>query len=241
MSPQRHWNPSANVPFIALCSWVSDGEKEARRECLAPSRLVHFRWPGPRATSITQSLTELTFRPAPATSRLPVLCQPLTITLVSHRLGRSENQRRESTQAEAGDGGVMLEGREEGLQGGSWGPSFQSRSGFPNERKSRVVSSVTLPQRLLKSRLSGFSSEVSSQETKRGRGKEWVGKEFNGGLVWVTGSGRMATLAFVKDWASLAAALWPCPIWGEKHHLCSSSGNKKIQKSVTIGLRVLNN
>lgn len=213
---------------------MSDGEKEARRACLAASRLVHFRWPGPCATSITQSLIELTFRLAPSTPGLPVLCQPLTISPVSHRLGRSENRWRESTQAEAGDGGVMLEGREEGLQGGSWGPSFQSRSGFPNERKSRVVSSVTLPQRLLKSRLSGFSSEVSSQETKRGRGKEWVGKEFNGGLVWGPGSGRMATLGFVKDWASLAASLWPCPVWGEKHHLCSSSGNKKYKKNTKV-------
>lgn len=85
-------------------------------------------------------------------------------------------------------------------------------------------------QRLLKSCLSGFSSEVSSQETKRGRGNEWVGKEFNGGLVWGTGSGRMASLDFVKNWASLAASLWPCQIWGEKHRLCSSSSNKKNKK-----------
>lgn len=126
-----------NVAFIAVCSWVRDGKKEARRACFAPSCLVHFRWPGPCATSIIQRLIALTFKPAPPTPMLPVLCPPLTITLVSHRIGRSENQRRESTQAEAGDGRVTLEGREEGLQGGSWGPSFQSRSGFPNEGKSR--------------------------------------------------------------------------------------------------------
>lgn len=87
-------------------------------------------------------------------------------------------------------------------------------------------------QRPLKSRLSGFSSEVSSQETKRGRGKEWVGKVFNGGLVWGTGSGRMATLVYVKDWSCWAASLWPHEIWGEKQHLCSCPGNKhqKVKK-----------
>lgn len=126
-----------NVPFIAGSTLVRDGGKEVRRACFAPSCLVHFRWPGPCATSIIQRLIALTFRPALSTPMLPVLCHPLTITPVSHRMGRSENQRRESTQAEAGDGRVTLEGREEGLQGGSWGPSFQSRSGFPNERKSR--------------------------------------------------------------------------------------------------------
>lgn len=99
-------------------------------------------------------------------------------------------------------------------------------------------------QRPLKSRLSGFSSEVSSQETKRAQGKEWVGKEFNGGLVWGTGSGRMATLLFVKDWACLAASLWPREIWGEKHHLCSCSGNKnqKVKKKslhLVLGCRLI--
>lgn len=110
--------------------------KRAKEGCTGPSCLVHFRWPGPRAASIIQRLIELTFRPALWTPRLPVLCQPLTIPLVSHRQGRSENRPRESTQTEAGMVGWGDRGRE-GLRGGSWGPPFQFHSVFPNERKGR--------------------------------------------------------------------------------------------------------
>lgn len=191
-----------NVPFIAARRRVRAGEKEARRAWFAPSCLVHFRWPGPCATSIIERLIELTFRPAPSTPGLPVLCQPLTITPVSHRLGRSENQRRDSTQAEAGDGGVTLEGREEGLLGGSWGPSFQSRSGFPNERKSREWCPLSPchtgtfkkpPQWFLK-------WGVFSRDKKREREEknEWA-KNLMVVLCEGTGSGRMATLVFVRS------------------------------------------
>lgn len=62
--------------------------------------------------------------------------------------------------------------------------------------------------------------------------------------MWGTGSGRMATLLFVKDWACLAASLWPREIWGEKHHLCSCSGNKnqKVKKKsvhLVLGCRLI--
>lgn len=99
-----------------------------------------FRRPGPRAASIIQRLIELTFRPALLTPRLPVLCHPLTIPLVSHRQGRSENQPGESTQAVAGMVGRCSGEGSKGrgvLQGGSWGPPFQFHSVFPNERKGR--------------------------------------------------------------------------------------------------------
>lgn len=79
--------------------------KRSEEACFAPSCLVHFRWPGPCATSIMQRLIELTFRPAPLTPRLPVLCHPLTITLVSHRLGRSENRRRSPPRPRQGTAG----------------------------------------------------------------------------------------------------------------------------------------
>lgn len=153
-------------------------------------------------------------------------------TAVSHRQGRSENRLRESTQAEAGMVGWGGGGRE-GLQGGSWGPPFQFHSVFPNERKGREWCPLSpchtgtfkkQPQWFLK-------WGVFSRDKKRG--KEWVGEEFNCGPVWGTGSGRMATLAFVKDRASLlvlplCVSLAPWNLrWAqaEKLHHWSFSGN----------------
>ena len=225
--------------YVCVCErkgkwnkWTAEAAKGPRRVCSDPSCLVHFRWPGPRAASIIQRLIELTFRRALPTPGLPVLCQPLTIPLVSHRQGRSENRPRESTQAEAGMVGWGGGGRE-GLQGGSWGPPFQFHSVFPNERKGREWCPLSpchtgtfkkQPQWFLK-------WGVFSRDKKRG--KEWVGEEFNCGPVWGTGSGRMATLAFVKDRASLlvlplcvSLALWNLR-WAqtEKLHHWSFSGN----------------
>lgn len=207
-----------------------------------------FRWPGPHAASIIQRLIELTFRPALSTPGLPVLCQPLTIPLVSHRQGRSENRPGESTQAEAGTVGCCWGGAGgagvEGLQGGSWGPPFQFHPVFPNERKGREWCPLSpchtgtfkkQPQWFLK-------WGVFSRDKKRG--EEWVGEEFNCGSVWRTSSGRMATLAFVKDWASslvlpLCSSLAPWNLrWAQAQNLYhwSFSGNwltvkGKVRKS----------
>lgn len=79
--------------------------------------------------------------PAPSTPGLPVLCPPLTITLVSHRQGRSENRLRQSTQARAGLPRVFGEG----VRGG---PPFSISLSLPKwVKRRRVVSSVTLPHR----------------------------------------------------------------------------------------------
>lgn len=157
----------------------AEAVKGPRRVCIAPSCLVHFRWPGPRAASIIQRLIKLTFRPALSTSVLPVLCPPLTMTLVSHRQGRSENRLRESTQAEAVIvGWADMEGREAGVERafgeGAEEPLFNFTLTFHiREKAESGVLCHPATQGPLKSSLSGFSSEVSCQETKK-RGKEWV-------------------------------------------------------------------
>ena len=164
-----------------------------------------FRWPGPGAASITQSLIELTLGPAPPTPGLPVLCPPLTIPPVSHRRGESENRPGESTQA----GGVMLRwrGLHKGVErvhgGRELRTPFSISPSLSKWRKGREWCPLSpCHTGTFKKQPQWFLKWGVFSRDKKG-GEEWVGEEFNCGSVWGAASGRTATLTLVKAWARL--------------------------------------
>lgn len=94
-------------------------------------------------------------------------------------------------------------------------PPFQFHSVFPNEWKGGEWCPLSPCHTGTFKKAALVLSQVRCLLERQKRGKEWVGKEFNGGPLWGTGSGRMATLAFVKGTAGLlvlpaclSLALW---------------------------------